>query len=167
MTKDVNENDIVLGLKCVANDDEILCKDCAFLDNNRGFACRKNVSRAAINLINRLTAENLELQGNLKFVRGTVERLLETSDKQQAEIERLNHIRAELSREIERLKEAYAVYEETTGLKQVRADTAKKFAEWLKVRKYKSSEWSHGEHPYVVEESDIDEVLEEMTEETP
>lgn len=39
---------------------------------------------------------------------------------------------------------------------------AKAFAEKLKIRKYKSSDWSHGEHPFVVEESDIDEILEEM-----
>lgn len=43
----------------------------------------------------------------------------------------------------------------------------KEFAERLKERKYQSSEWSHGEHPYVVEESDIDEILEEMTEGQP
>lgn len=38
----------------------------------------------------------------------------------------------------------------------------KDFAERLKERKYKSSDWSHGEHPFVVEESDIDELAEEM-----
>lgn len=121
MTKDVNENDIVLGLKCVADDDEILCKDCAFNDNNRGFACRKNVSRAAINLINRLTAENLELQGNLKFVRGTVARLLETIDKQQAEIDQFadigkmySEVRAEAI--VEAIKEFAELLKEKRGL---------------------------------------------------
>ena len=34
--------------------------------------------------------------------------------------------------EIERLKEAYAIYEETTGLKLARAETIKEFAERLK-----------------------------------
>ena len=42
------------------------------------------------------------------------------------------------------------------------ADGVKKFAKKLKERKYKSSDWSHGEHPFVVEESDIDEIAEEM-----
>lgn len=42
------------------------------------------------------------------------------------------------------------------------ADGVKKFAQKLKSRKYKSSDWSHGEHPFVVEESDIDEILKEM-----
>lgn len=38
----------------------------------------------------------------------------------------------------------------------------KEFAERLKERKYQSSDWSHGEHPFVVEETDIDELVEEM-----
>jgi hypothetical protein len=42
------------------------------------------------------------------------------------------------------------------------ADGVKQFAERLKERKYQSSDWSHGEHPFVVEESDIDELVEEM-----
>ncbi len=41
-------------------------------------------------------------------------------------------------------------------------DGVKKFAEMLKERKYQSSEWSHGGHPYVIEIDDIDDVLEEM-----
>lgn len=36
------------------------------------------------------------------------------------------------------------------------------FAKRLEERKYQSSDWSHGEHPFVVEENDIEEVLEEM-----
>ena len=38
----------------------------------------------------------------------------------------------------------------------------KDFAENLKEYKYQSSDWSHGEHPFVVEESDIDDLVEEM-----
>lgn len=114
----MNDNDIILGLKCLADEDEILCKDCAFRYMDRGFACKKNVSKAAIDLINRQKARTLELQGDLKFVRGTVKRLLELSDEQKAKIEQL--------------KEAYSVYEETTGLKQVRAEAIREFAERLK-----------------------------------
>ena len=111
----MTDNDIILGLKCLADEDEILCKDCAFRYMDRGFACKKNVSKAAIDLINRQKTRTLELQGDLKFVRGTVERLLELSDEQKAKIEQL--------------KEAYSVYEETTGLKQVRAEAIREFAE--------------------------------------
>lgn len=39
----------------------------------------------------------------------------------------------------------------------------KEFAERLKERKYlDETGWSHGEHPYIVEEDDIDDVLEEL-----
>ena len=50
----------------------------------------------------------------------------------------------------------------TVTLKNAKSEAVKEFAERLKERKYQTSDWSHGEHPYVVEESDIDEVLEEM-----
>lgn len=45
-----------------------------------------------------------------------------------------------------------------------KADAYKEFAERLKERKYQSSDWSHGEHPYVVEEDDINDILQELTE---
>ena len=38
----------------------------------------------------------------------------------------------------------------------------KDFVKRLKEHKYQSSDWSHGEHPFVVEEDDIDEIAEEM-----
>lgn len=74
----MNDNDIILGLKCLAGEDEIFCKDCAFRDMDRGFACKKNVSKAALDIINRQKAEiielkrrieNLELEAELKWER--------------------------------------------------------------------------------------------------
>ena len=47
---------------------------------------------------------------------------------------------------------------------EVRAEAIKEFAERLLESKYESSDWSHGEHPYVVEESDIENLLYELTE---
>ena len=46
--------------------------------------------------------------------------------------------------------------------KHIKAEAYKEFAERLKERKYLDDGWSHGEHPYVVEESDIDDVYEEL-----
>lgn len=109
-----------------------------------------------LDLINRQKAENLELQGNLKFVRGTVARLLETSDMQQAKIEKL--------------KEAYAVYEETTGLKQVRAEAIREFSERLKRKSRRISEYDEGGWYMdirAVKVEDIDNLVKEMTEDTP
>lgn len=45
-----------------------------------------------------------------------------------------------------------------------RAEAVREFAEKLKKWKYQSSDWSHGEHPFVVEETDIDELVIETTE---
>ena len=50
------------------------------------------------------------------------------------------------------------------AIKKLKAEAIKEFAERLKERAYTSSDWSHGEHPQVVECDDIDEIVEEMTE---
>lgn len=43
-------------------------------------------------------------------------------------------------------------------------ERVKKFAEMLKAMSYQSTDWSHGEHPMVVEVDYIDEILNEITE---
>jgi Tfp pilus assembly pilus retraction ATPase PilT len=48
--------------------------------------------------------------------------------------------------------------------KDTRKETAEKFAEMLKAMAYQSTDWSHGEHPMVVEVDYIDEICEEITE---
>ena len=50
------------------------------------------------------------------------------------------------------------------GYEQGKQDAVIEFAKRLKEYKYLSSEWSHGEHPFVVEENDIDQLLLEMLE---
>ena len=45
---------------------------------------------------------------------------------------------------------------------EIKAKALKQFAERLKEMAYKSTDWSHGEHPLVVEVDYIDEVLEEF-----
>ena len=49
--------------------------------------------------------------------------------------------------------------------KQIRNETAEKFAERLKEMAYQSTDWSHGEHPMVVEVDYIDKICEEIMEE--
>ena len=48
--------------------------------------------------------------------------------------------------------------------KDTRKETAEKFAERLKAMAYQSTDWSHGEHPIMVEVDYIDEICEEITE---
>lgn len=50
-------------------------------------------------------------------------------------------------------------------IRKVRIETIKEFATRLKEYKYRSSDWSHGGHPFVVEEDDIDTCANEMMEE--
>ena len=49
-------------------------------------------------------------------------------------------------------------------IKAWRKETAETFAERLKEMAYQSTDWSHGEHPMVVEVEYIDEICKEFTE---
>ena len=75
------------------------------------------------------------------------------------------HLLKKQQAEINRLKK----YDEERDIRlharliaTAKSEAIKEFAKRLKEMKYESIEWSHGEHPYVVEESDIDNLVEEM-----
>lgn len=78
---------------------------------------------------------------------------LDIINRQQAEIERLTARNFELSEKGEKV---------CVALKNAKSEARKEFAERLLQKKYQSSDWSHGEHPFVVEVDDILDVLEEM-----
>ena len=84
----------------------------------------------------------------------------EEINRQQAEIERL---KCEMGKLLPK-DCSYAVQMEVSNNLEtkIRAEAIREFAERLKEMKYESIEWAHGEHPYVVEESDIDNLVEEM-----
>ena len=50
------------------------------------------------------------------------------------------------------------------SIKNCQTYAIKEFAEELKPYRYTSSDWSHGEHPMVVEWDDVENVLYRMTE---
>lgn len=135
----MNDNDIIKALGCCrVGKREHDCKKCPLYC--RVPACMGHLTADALDLINRQKAEieKYELVNTEKFN---------------------NWMRLE-----KRTKERYAeLYEEAKSV--VRAEAIKEFAERLKKNKYLSSDWSHGEHPYVVEETDIDNLVKEMTEE--
>lgn len=83
------------------------------------------IAKRAIDVINRLQAENKKLQDDIKYLNG-------------------KYLIADMAIET-------ATYE-----------AVKDFAQQLKERAYLSSEWSHGEHPYVVEVEEINDILYEM-----
>ena len=81
-------------------------------------------------------------------------------NRQQAEIERL---KCEMGKLLPKGCPHAVQMEVSNNLEtKIRAEAIKEFADRLKGMKYESIEWSHGKHPYVVEESDIDNLVEEM-----
>ena len=83
--------------------------------------------------------------------------VLDLINRQKAEIEELNTNLAlafdnAKNNTIERIREH-----------TIRFVTINEFAERLKERAYTSSDWSHGEHPQVIECDDIDDLVQEMT----
>lgn len=97
--------------------------------------CDKHLLKATLDLIKRQkTAIDILIRKK--------ETLQDEIAEQQAEVE-----------ELQKYKHDYYV---------LQSITRKEFAERLKERKYLSGDWSRGEHPYVVEEEDIDDLLEEM-----
>jgi predicted nucleotidyltransferase len=77
-------------------------------------------------------------------------------DEKCAEFEKLCYDYNKLKRDFE-----YNLVQER---KQTRKETAEKFAGRLKAMAYQSTDWSHGEHPMVVEVDYIDEICEEIVE---
>jgi hypothetical protein len=144
----MTDEQIVKALRLCAIDVDVCTEACPYYEDREYFDgdCIKQRTIDAIDLINR----------------------------QKAEIERLNHIRAELSRESDRLEEAYSIYEETTGLKQARAEAIREFVERLfervavKTLVGKSEDYSDG----FIEatcwyDEEIDNLVKEMTEGQP
>ena len=127
MPDKLTDNEIIKALECCGNTSLGHCENCP-LNDDMGFVCIIDKSQAALDLINRLQAEN----------------------------ERLNALIAETN------KQRGAVIHAITHIDQVKAEAYKEFAERLKKQMYQSSDRSHGEHPFVVEESDIDNTLYEM-----
>ena len=92
-----------------------LCGKCPYRKHTN---CKSRLRQDALDLINRLKAERDCYKNELHYAN--------------MEKEALNKLCGEQKAEIERLKEAYLVYEETTGLKQAKAEAIKEFAERLK-----------------------------------
>lgn len=96
-----------------------------------------------------LQRKNSELEIELKAMRGA-------DNSYKAEIERLK-------KDSKRLKKLQMQLDDLCKMHHIiKAEAYKEFAERLKESKYESSDWSHGEHPFVVEESDIDNLLYEL-----
>ena len=94
--------------------------------------------------------------------RAVCDNVLSLANRQKAEIERLTDLSNQLGNDID-IKLNY-IYDLEEKIETAKSEAIKEFADRLKEKKYKSCEWSHGEHPYIVEECDIDNLVKEMTE---
>lgn len=115
-------------------------RECALRKNDEGYAGTYRLLNDAADLIEQQEAEIEQFKGdNIKLL-GNWDTLCNKTQKYYADLYR-DAVAAE------------------------RADAIKEFAERLKSLAYNSNDWSHGEHPYVVEVGDIDDLVEEMMEE--
>lgn len=135
--------------------DEQIIKALHLCANNNG-SCRECplYSTYSANCIKKLMNNTLDLverqQEMIEAIINGQETLSKALVKKDAEIERLEAEKDNLIR----------------TYKACMTDAITEFAEKIKERKYQSSDWSHGEHPYVVEEDDIDNLLWVLTEES-
>ncbi len=151
---------------CTSSTTSEACNGCPFNQTNICEQMSNGVEIYALDLINRQRAEIADLEDENKGLKETNEHLSgeyialsKENDKMRkivnADVVIVNRRggKSEYAKEIIRIK---------TSL--VKTDAIKEFAERLKARAYQSTEWSHGDHPMVVEVDDIDELVEEMVE---
>lgn len=124
------------------------------------------VIRKAISLIKELTQAHEMLSESYDHLEKTKDELLSERARLTEENERLHASCTELEK-----KYALAVAEREANVKGfskmlvvIHDDTVRKMQERLKAVAYQSNDWSHGEHPMVVEVEDIDQIAEEMLE---
>lgn len=137
----MTDEQIIKAMQCVIGNG-VDCTECEYQEVLPFPSCMRMCAKNALNLINRQKAEIERLKDENKSIRYCYEQAKSYNDT--------------LAESCEKNCKHFNM---TT-----RAEAIKKFAERLKEKKYKSCEWSHGEHPYVVEECDIDNLVKEMTE---
>lgn len=97
---------------------------------------------------------------DIQDVRGYINKLRAENERLKARIDKFKRQQAE----IERLKTGYdAFIRNYKECAECAMEAVRDFAEQMKARAYTAeNEWSHGEHPLVVEVDDIDELVAEM-----
>ena len=126
----LNQEQIIKALECCYVDDD--CYPCPY--GSIGAGCRDEMCSDAFALIRQYEQKIFELENRLKECENGYEGTLAL---ERAKVKELTEENERLKAENDKLREAYLVYEETTGLAQVRADTVreitKRFTEVLKL----------------------------------
>lgn len=138
----MTDNEIIKALECYLGV-QVPCSSCEYKSE---FSCRKAMEKDALDLINRQKAK--------------IEALL--MDNSQLQTDNFNAIEnaKDLSVAVEIWKEI--ARREANYVDVAKAKAIKEFAEMLKKFAYTSQDWSHGEHPCVVEVEDIDNLVQDM-----
>lgn len=90
---------------------------------------------------------------NVNVIDNAEEDLNEIINHQRAEIEALN-------KENKRLKDKYEIVFQPKAM--IKAEAIKKFLNKARELSYESNDWSHSEHPFVVEWDDLVTIYDEM-----
>ena len=142
----MTDNEIKRALGCCMHSKwSDKCSECFYAECDSEKGCVKELLEDALDLINRQQAKIEELTGNLKFVRGTVER-------QKAEIERLQNECFCIANEREAIKDCI-----NTAVEEAKAEAIKEFAERLKEEAVTKCDWDN-----CVDVEDIDNLVKEM-----
>ena len=136
----MSDKDIIKALECIADEDAILCAECAFANVEIAFCCRKIVAKAAIDYIKRQQAE-IERMTDLVF---------DLTDDNEAWVADNHDFRVEL-----KTAKAGAIREFAKRLHKI----ARAFCEY--------DEAGLNCATFAVEIEVIDNLVKEMTEETP
>ena len=142
----MEDKNIVKALECCLETSGVNCAKCPYCENCVTDENTSLMMADALDLINRQKEEIERLKEENKLLINN-----DVSNKYP------NCVLVEKGRIYTRTLEDY---DELIG--DISAEAYKEFAERLKELKYQSSDWSHGEHPFVVEESDIDNTLYEL-----
>ena len=127
------------------------CAKCPY--HKHGKLCKIERDRDALDLINRQRSKIKALEMDNAQLQSDIINANQNSD----------HIKGLWEAEKEKVEKAkQKVINVCKMLKNARAEAIKEFAERLKALAYQSTDWSHGEHPIVVEVDDIDELVEEI-----
>ena len=144
---ETNADIVVKGLKCCHTSVVADCKQCPYkgkadYEEDLGITCTNLLIKDALELISKLTEEKYDIETSYKLLKKDNERLINSN--------------LVFAQNVEKVAANYY----NIGC----TDTAKGIYERLVDKAYTSNDWSHGEHPMVVELDDIDEIVEEFLE---
>lgn len=163
----------IKALECCINAD---CLNCPQWSEEWYSGMCNDFLKSILDLINRRNAEIDKLQEVNADLNESLRLAAEANKDLNAEIEELEYDRKlifdegkawhkkanDLQVELDAMRGAANSLE--MHYEEAKAEAIKEFVEKLKQWQYESSDWSHGEHPCVVEVNEIDNLVAEMTE---